>query len=122
LIIELIPDIAKVLEEKRSAGEIGSSFDAQIILLTNSQIRYNYVASLKSDLLEIFKVSGVNVVKQDTFEGGVLSKSCPEISIVVSKADGTKCVRCWNYSLSVGASKEHPQICDKCLGAIGEVL
>jgi isoleucyl-tRNA synthetase len=122
LAMEMIPDIAKALEEKRTAGEIGSSFDAQIILLTNSQIRYNYVASLRSDLLEIFKVSGVSVVKQDTLESGVLSKSCPEISIVVSKADGTKCVRCWNYSLSVGASKEHPQICDKCLGAIGEVL
>jgi isoleucyl-tRNA synthetase len=120
LIIELIPDIAKALEEKRSAGEIGSSFDAQIILLTNSQIRYNYVASLKEDLLEIFKVSGVNVVKQDSLDGGSPCKSCPEISVAVSKADGTKCVRCWNYSNSVGASKEHPQICDKCLGAIGE--
>ena len=122
LAIEMIPDIAKALEEKRTAGEIGSSFDAQIILLTNSQIRYNYVASLGSDLLEIFKVSGVSVVKLDTLEGGVPSKSCPEISIVVSKADGTKCVRCWNYSQTVGASSKHPQICDKCLGAIGEVL
>jgi isoleucyl-tRNA synthetase len=121
-VMEMIPDVAKALEEKRSAGEIGSSFDAQIILLTNSQIRYNYVASLRSDLLEIFKVSGVNVVKQDTLEGSAPSKSCPEISIVVSKADGTKCVRCWNYSQSVGASSKHPQICDKCLGAIGEVL
>ena len=118
--IEMIPDIAKVLEEKRAAGEIGSSFDAQIILLTNSQIRYNYVASLKSDLLEIFKVSGINIEKSDSLNRGLISKACPEVAIKVKKADGEKCVRCWNYSVSVGKSVKHPEICDKCLVAIKE--
>jgi isoleucyl-tRNA synthetase len=120
-IIEMIPDIAKALEEKRAAGQIGSSFDAQIILLTNSQNRYNYVASLKPDLLEIFKVSQVSIEKTDEPGRGAVSKACPEVAIEVKKADGAKCVRCWNYSIAVGKFSKHPEICDKCLVAIGEV-
>jgi isoleucyl-tRNA synthetase len=118
--MQIIPDIAKVLEEKRSAGEIGSSFDAQIILLTNNQIRYNYLETLKLDLLEIFKVSQVTVEKSDSLSHGSVSRALPEVAIEVKKAEGAKCVRCWNYSVHIGESAKHPEICDKCLVALGE--
>ncbi|MFH1128631.1 MAG: isoleucine--tRNA ligase [Candidatus Omnitrophota bacterium] len=108
-IFELIPNIAKVLEGLRSKGEIGSSFDAKIKLLTNTEDRYRFLTSLQGDLCEIFKVSHVEIVKQD---------KCSEGGIVVSKADGKKCVRCWNYSPSVGSDKEHECICVNCLMAI----
>ncbi|MFH1198626.1 MAG: isoleucine--tRNA ligase [Candidatus Omnitrophota bacterium] len=107
--MELIPDIAKALEEKRSGGQIGSSFDAKIILLTNSEIRYKYLDSLKDDLLEVFKVSQVEIQKGDA-----------EILITVALATGDKCVRCWNYSGSVGKNNSHPLLCSRCLDAIGE--
>ncbi|MFA5155883.1 MAG: isoleucine--tRNA ligase [Candidatus Omnitrophota bacterium] len=106
-IFALIPEVTKVLEEKRSAGLIGSSFDAKIKLLTNNEIRYNYLSALRQDLPEIFKVSQVEVEKREGPAG-----------IEVSKADGIKCERCWNYSHSVGADKDHPLICDRCCRAI----
>jgi len=110
-IFVLIPEVAKALEDLRGRGIIGSSFDAQINVLTNDQIRYKYLESLKADLCEIFKVSQVDIA---------LDKNLPkDISIEVSKAGGTKCVRCWNYSLSVGQDKNHPLICISCLKAIG---
>lgn len=108
-IISLIPIVAKSLEEKRGAGDIGSSFDAKINILTNNQNRCNYLESLKADLLEIFKVSQVDI--------GYSSKYS-DLSIVVGKADGNKCVRCWNYSSTVGTSVSHPLICSRCLKAI----
>jgi len=111
-VISLIPDVAKALEEKRSLGEIGVSFDAKIKLLTNSQERYKFLASFKTELCEVFKVSQVDVI---------IEKNLPnDIAIEVSKADGVKCVRCWNYSLSVGCDRVHPLICERCLKAIGE--
>ena len=121
MIIGLIPDITKVLEEKRQTGLIGSSFDAKINMLTNDENWYKYLKSLKDDLPEVFKVSQVNVIKQDKLETNLLrSSSYPDnIAIEVDKAEGTKCVRCWNYSQSVGSSKVHPLICNKCLIAIG---
>jgi isoleucyl-tRNA synthetase len=38
--------------------------------------------------------------------------------IGVIKADGTKCDRCWNYSLTVGQNSEQPAICDRCVDAL----
>jgi isoleucyl-tRNA synthetase len=109
-IIELIPPIAKALEEKRNQGLIGSSFDAQIILLTNKPFYYKYLGDLKEDLPEIFKVSQVLVeTKEDLSE---------DVSFRVQKAQGSKCVRCWNWRLSVGKDSEHPDVCDVCLRQI----
>ena len=118
--IEIIPDVAKALEEKRAAGLIGSSFDAKINLLTNNEIRYNYLFGLKDDLSEIFKVSQVDITKQAKPDAGLKRpQNYPEIAIEVIKAEGQKCVRCWNYSISVGSNSVHHLICAKCLAAIG---
>ena len=119
-IIELIPDVAKALEEKRGKGEIGSSFDAKIKLLTNNEIRYKYLESLKDELCEIFKVSQVEIKKEDNLDSGLTRASkFADIAIVALKAEGAKCARCWNYSQSVGKDKTHTLICDSCLKAIG---
>ncbi len=46
-------------------------------------------------------------------------KSESEIAnISVVKADGEKCDRCWNYSLSVGSFADDPTICDRCNAAL----
>ncbi|MDD2688696.1 MAG: isoleucine--tRNA ligase [Candidatus Omnitrophica bacterium] len=108
-ILPLIPEIAKSLEDMRSKDQIGSSFDAKINLLTNNEDRYKFLTSLKNDLCEIFKVSQVEIIKQGTI---------PDVAIEAVKADGKKCVRCWNYSI-LGKNKDHPLICDRCLEAIG---
>ncbi|MBM3252519.1 MAG: class I tRNA ligase family protein, partial [Candidatus Omnitrophica bacterium] len=119
VIIGLIPDVAKALEEKRGQNEIGSSFDAQIKLLTNNQIRYKYLGSFEGELCEIFKVSQVKIEKKDKIDAGLTSSKYSDIAITVTKAEGKKCPRCWNYSDTIGKSKEHPLICDNCIKAIG---
>lgn len=120
-VIELRPDVARLLEEMRGKGEIGSSFDAKIKLLTNNTERYTFLTSLKDDLCEIFKVSQVEIERQDKLDPDAARVAdFPDIAILAFKAGGTKCVRCWNYELTVGESKTHPLICKRCLGAIGE--
>ncbi len=105
-IIELIPAIAKALEEKRSQGIIGSSFDAQIILLTNDTFYYKY-KDLEDELSEIYKVSRVVLRLEKSQERMV--------SFLVQKAEGQKCVRCWNWSLSIGRYKDYPGVCERCI-------
>jgi len=110
-VIAMIPQVAAALEELRSAGKIGSSFDAQINILTNTQDRYTFLRSFSVELCEIFKVSQVKV--------GFDKQNSADLSVKAEKADGTKCPRCWNYSLKVGSDPAHPLICDNCLKAIG---
>jgi len=115
----LLPDVTKLLESIRGEGIIGSPFDAQIILLTNSGERYTFLTSLRPHLAEFFKVSDVSVSKVDTLGGDLfISSIYPDIAIQALKASGEKCVRCWNYSLQVGSDKEHPLLCENCLAAI----
>ncbi len=119
-IISLIPEAAKELEAMRSQGKIGSSFDAQIKVLTKDKIRYNFLTSLKNELAEVFKVSAVSIELSEDLTKAVLSSRHPDCAFVIGTAQGLKCARCWNYSNSVGRSAEHPLICEKCQEAVYE--
>ncbi len=120
-VIKLIPDVAKALEEKRSKGVIGSPFDSKIKLLTNNENRYKYLSGLNDELCEIFKVSQVEIkLTADTGPDAIKSQTYSDTAIEVSKAEGAKCERCWNYSFSVGNNLAHPLICNRCLSAISK--
>ena len=108
-VIGLIPTVTKILEEKRSQGLIGSSFDAKIILLTNEESSLLYLTRIIPELREIFKVSAVEIKKE----------TGDKIRVVVEKAEGNKCQRCWNYSRGVGQDSRHPSLCESCLDVIG---
>jgi isoleucyl-tRNA synthetase len=41
--------------------------------------------------------------------------------IRVEPAAGEKCERCWIHEPSVGASSEHPTICDRCLKVLDRI-
>ena len=87
--------------------------------MTNNEERYKFLESLKGDLPEIFKVSQVEITKQnklDPHAGTVANFS--DIAILALKADGAKCMRCWNYDVSVGKFNAHPLICKRCMAVI----
>lgn len=41
-----------------------------------------------------------------------------KVWIGVSRADGSKCERCWNYSGQVGSFSDHPTLCGRCFNVI----
>jgi isoleucyl-tRNA synthetase len=43
------------------------------------------------------------------------------VSIAISRADGQKCERCWNYSMRVGESERYPTVCERCVAALKEI-
>ena len=44
-----------------------------------------------------------------------------DVCLGVSRADGARCERCWNYSTHVGASADYPTICERCVKALDEI-
>jgi len=120
-VVDLVSVTNEKLEEIRGKGEIGSSFDAKINLLTNNEERYKFLESLKGDLCEIFKVSQVEITKQNKLGPDASTvANFSDIAILALKADGAKCMRCWNYDVSVGKFNTHPLICKRCMAVIGE--
>ena len=114
--MDFIPTVTKALEEKRTSGAIGSSFDAQINILTKDSSWYKYVESLQQDLTEIFKVSRVTVTLAQ--KAGAADSGQQAMAIEISTAPGAKCERCWNYSESVGKDSLHRTICQNCIEAV----
>lgn len=39
----------------------------------------------------------------------------------VTRAEGTKCQRCWNYSTQVGQDRDHPSLCERCSPVIRDM-
>ena len=97
--------VLKAIEEKRSAGEIGSSLEAGLVIGLGENRGF-----LKGfdNLNEVFIVSAVSL------------EDSKDDYIKVEKAKGRKCPRCWNYSRETGKDERHPDLCPKCLDAISE--
>ena len=51
-------------------------------------------------------------------EGIEYSSSSDALAVAVVAADGEKCDRCWNYSTHIGASSNHPTLCERCVSAL----
>jgi isoleucyl-tRNA synthetase len=107
----LIRDEAlKSLEEARKAKQIGKALDARLVLevpQTMGALLERYRDSLK----ELLNVSQVEV----------LTGPSQQIIATTLLADGTKCERCWNYSVHVGEDWRWPTVCERCSAALDQM-
>ena len=98
--------VMKALEEARKEKTIGLSLDAQVHLYLPEKA-YQFLQPYEKDLRSIFIVSAVT-----------LHCDGKEVRAEVSRADGGKCERCWNYDTSVGDHSEHLTLCHRCCEAV----
>ncbi len=99
--------VLKALEEKREKKEIGNSQEAEVELTLSGNDDLDFLKSFKDVLPGLLIVSGVTLKAGEVPAGG-------DLQVVVSKARGTKCERCWNYRETVGKNKDHPALCHRC--------
>ena len=121
-ILLLKTEVQKVLEHYRREKAIGTSLDAKVSLFTKSSDYYAFLQSNLNLLKELFIVSQLNVSntlgENELFD----AEKIENLKIRVDKADGTKCVRCWNYSLDINNDSEFKDICLRCSDAIKKML
>ncbi|MDP3514745.1 MAG: isoleucine--tRNA ligase [Sulfuritalea sp.] len=97
-------EVAKVLEDLRAAGKIGSSLQAEVSLRADAAT-YDLLTSLGEDLKFVFICSRVSLEKADAASG---------VSIEASASAHVKCARCWHWREDVGQDAEHPELCGRC--------
>ena len=106
--------VLKKLEAKRASGEIGSSLEAEVVLTPSDDVYKKLLTDNKNGLRYLFIVSNVELEDVPS-----LSASQAEpVSVLIRKAPGQKCQRCWNYSKMVGEYKDHPTLCERCVKAV----
>jgi isoleucyl-tRNA synthetase len=107
-------EVTKALEVARKEKLIGSGLEA-VVSVQAPETLYRLLHRYENDLRYLWIVSGVEV--NNTLEG---NGNTP-VRVEVSKAPGTKCERCWNYSVQVGESSRYPALCERCVAALEEI-
>jgi isoleucyl-tRNA synthetase len=111
-------EVLKALETARNEKKINSGLEAKVLLNAEPELK----AKLKQYLALL---PGLFIVSQVDFltggSGEYRSEGIPGLEVTVQKADGTKCSRCWNYSVRVGENLRYPTICERCSEALAEI-
>ncbi|WP_144509344.1 isoleucine--tRNA ligase [Bacillus sp. FJAT-22090] len=117
-IMELRDDVLKALEEARNAKTIGKSLEAKVTLYVKDD--YQSLFETESiDFAQLFIVSQF-VLGGAPSEAAENSLVLEHASVLVEKADGEKCERCWTISETVGANAKHSSLCVRCADVVEE--
>ena len=91
--------IGQAIEHARQEKLIGNALEAAVVLFSDSDVTSKID---KEELEEFFILSDLTVHQGK------------EPSASVTKTSYKKCARCWRHRTAVGASKTHPDLCDRC--------
>lgn len=116
--LTLRDDVLKALEEARNAKVIGKSLNAKVSMYVDADTK-QFLESIQESFEQLFIVSKFEVAglrEEAPAEAIQLENS----AIVVSKAEGETCERCWNVTPEVGQDEQHPTLCPRCAKVVKE--
>jgi isoleucyl-tRNA synthetase len=110
-LIRIRETVNAAIEEKRQAKVVGTPLEARVRLLA---------AGAEADILEEYRdtLPMLFIVSSVTLERA--AEADAPLHVEVSRADGTKCIRCWRYVPQVAADGHHAGLCDRCVDAVSE--
>lgn len=80
-----------------------------------------YLRQQQSILPAALIVSQVEVQESKNVRQG-LGEEFAQTDIIIQKADGQKCSRCWNFRTDVGHDPQHTTLCRRCTENIKEFV
>ena len=101
--------VLKLMEEARQKKEIGSSLEGDV-LFRYPPDEEAVVRRFENFLPDLFIASRVELIRGDKTE------------FVVRKADGSKCMRCWQIKKDVGTNSAYPNVCGRCAEVLDQLL
>ena len=116
--MNLRDDVLKALEEARNQKVIGKSLTAKVTLYVNEKSR-TLLDSIEENMKQLFIISGFEVAGtyEEAPENAVKLETA---AIVITKAEGETCERCWIVTPEVGQDSEHPTLCPRCAEVVKE--
>lgn len=113
---EIRQAVSKALEQLRVAGDIGASLDADVHLYLPEQA-LQLLSQFGDELRFVLITSGAQVAAIDSAPADAesVALSFGDIKLMVAKAKGQKCERCWHIREDVGCDESHSTICGRCV-------
>jgi isoleucyl-tRNA synthetase len=115
-LLKVRDEVNRGLEEARKAKVLSKAQEARVRLsATDAGLLEKLMASAE-DLKVLTQVAELTVTSQQaSLDQPLTAQELSGLLVQVDKASGEKCVRCWFTLASVGQSRQHPQICQRCL-------
>jgi len=121
-LLTLRDEVLKVLEEARTAKTISNKpSETQIVLgwLNSISEQPNLVFERYKNILpELFGVAQVEISNAIITEGTVAKGA---FYVQAKPAAGSKCERCWRFTVDVGNEAKYPTVCLRCADALAAI-
>lgn len=114
-IIAVRSDVQKALELARAEKKIGASLEAIVTVYADAEEKA-FLDGIEG-LAPLFIVSGVKITDAAAPADAIKGENAG-VSVVVEKAEGEKCQRCWAYTGDIGDNAAHPTLCKRCASII----
>jgi isoleucyl-tRNA synthetase len=111
---------ARALEQARAQKLIGTGNEATLHLYVN-EADQALLASFAASLPTLFIVSQVHLHAYDEAKVAGITESEDDVTVVVERASGLKCDRCWRYSEQVGENETHQSLCVRCADVVSHL-
>jgi isoleucyl-tRNA synthetase len=100
--------VAQSIEVARQQKLIGNSLEAHVVLALPREHRVHRLPI--NDIEEFLILSHLDLVATED-----------ESNATVRKTPYSRCERCWRHRSTVGTQPDHPTLCDRCAGVVGEL-
>lgn len=102
-------EVLKLMEEARQRKEIGSSLEAAVFFQYKKEEEAT-VRKYEKFLPDLFIASQVFLQSGD------------ETRFEIRKAEGEKCLRCWQIKPEVGKNPAYPSVCNRCAAVLIQLV
>ncbi|MDD2966585.1 MAG: isoleucine--tRNA ligase [Desulfovibrionaceae bacterium] len=110
--------VTKAVEPQRQSGLVGHSLDTRVTLFMSEALAAT-LESVHTDLRACFIVSQLQCQPLAAAPQSALQPDdVAGLAIVVEKAHGEKCERCWIYCENLGTDPAHPTLCPRCAAVL----
>ena len=103
-LVEIKEHISKFIENARKEKVIGHSLDAKVEIIFKNRKDYEFYKNYENDLKMILIISQIDINLNENIDA--------QIEVNVSKAEGEKCQRCWQYDSYV--MQNSSKLCRRC--------
>ena len=107
--------VTGAIEVERAANRLGASLQAHPVIYANEEYRR---AAAGVDLAELCITSAVALSDQPAPDAAYRLADVEGVAVLVGRAAGEKCERCWQVLPEVGTLPDFPGICPRCADAV----
>lgn len=109
-VLNIRAEVNKVLEQGRNDKVIGSSLEASVVLYAEQNI-VDALAKLQNELRFVLLTSQATVEPLTDAPANAIQSELSGLKIVLKKAQGDKCPRCWHYTVD---NDPQTHLCARC--------